>query len=244
MTRVLLVVLAAACAPPRATPSPGPIPADASQLVLVTSPGWDDVHATVRRYQREGGLWREVGAPIPAVLGRSGLAWGRGLHGDGAPAGRTGPVKVEGDGRSTAGVFRLGAVYGRDPAAPAGSVVPYTPLTATWRCVDDPASTHYNRVLDEAPVAKDWSSAEDMWATGSLYDLVVLVDHNDPPIAKRGSCIFLHVWRSAGDPTAGCTAMAKPALAELISWLRPGQAVYLALPEAERVGLRGRWRLP
>ena len=244
MTRVLLVVLAAACAPPRATPSPGPIPADASQLVLVTSPGWDDVHATVRRYQREGGAWRAVGEPIPAVLGRSGLAWGRGLHGDGAPAGRSGPVKEEGDGKSTAGVFRLGAVYGRDQTPPAGSVAPYTPLGATWRCVDDPASRHYNRVLDEAGVDKDWASAEDMWAIGSPYDLVVWVDHNDPPLARRGSCIFLHVWRSADDPTAGCTAMPKAALAELIAWLRPGQAVIAALPEGERADLQQSWRLP
>ena len=39
-----------------------------------------------------------------AILGYAGAAWGRGLHGDGAPAGRSGPVKREGDGRSPAGI--------------------------------------------------------------------------------------------------------------------------------------------
>src|SRR5262249_47021952 len=45
-----------------------------------------------------------------------------------------------------------------------------------------------------------------------------------------GSCIFLHVWRDAASPTVGCTAMAKPALAELLAWLDP-DALLVVLPE-------------
>src|SRR3712207_8482067 len=39
----------------------------------------------------------------------------------------------------------------------------------------------------------------------------------------RGSCIFLHVWRGPRSSTAGCTAMAEPALAELLRWLDPAR---------------------
>jgi L,D-peptidoglycan transpeptidase YkuD (ErfK/YbiS/YcfS/YnhG family) len=238
-----------AAAPPTApsaldTVAATPLPAAATQLVLVTAVGWDETRATLRRYEREGTGWRAVGGEVPAVLGRTGLAWGRGLHGDGAPAGRGGPVKKEGDGRSTAGVFRLGEARGREPAAPPGTKVPYARLSESWRCVDDPRSRQYNRVLDSTGIAKDWASAEDMWAVGALYDLLVVVDHNTPPVAGAGSCIFLHVWRGPERPTAGCTAMPRDALADLIAWLRPGEAFYVALPAEELADLRQSWRLP
>jgi L,D-peptidoglycan transpeptidase YkuD (ErfK/YbiS/YcfS/YnhG family) len=243
------LALACACAAKSAAPPPppapaSPIPAAATQLVLVTATDWDVTPATLRRYEREGDRWRAVGGEIPAVLGRSGLAWGKGLHGEGAPAGRTGPVKKEGDGRSTAGIFRLGAVYGREPAAPVGTHAAYTPLTESWRCVDDPKSQYYNRVLDSAGLAMDWSSAEDMWGIGPLYDLLVVIEHNVPAAPGAGSCIFLHVWQSQEAPTAGCAAIAKPSLSELIAWLRPNEAIYVALPAAEAAALKQGWRLP
>jgi L,D-peptidoglycan transpeptidase YkuD (ErfK/YbiS/YcfS/YnhG family) len=85
-----------------------------------------------------------------------------------------------------------------------------------------------------------------------LYAWVVEVDHNAashaahdaaPPVPGGGSCIFLHVWDGPGSVTAGCTAMAEPALAASIAWLRPG-AVYVLLPRDEHAALAGAWQLP
>ena len=74
------------------------------QLVLVVTESFDDNQARMRRFERSGtGVWRPAGDDVAVTLGKNGLAWGRGLHGQ-TPLG-PGPVKVEGDGRSPAGVF-------------------------------------------------------------------------------------------------------------------------------------------
>src|SRR5437016_550418 len=82
--------------------------ATARQLVVVRSADWQATSGELRRYQRREAGWSEVGDPAPVTLGRSGLAWGRGLHG--APPGR--PIKREGDGRAPAGAFALTASFG------------------------------------------------------------------------------------------------------------------------------------
>lgn len=224
-----------------------PLLADAPQLVLGTSAGWDDRSVTLQRYERRAGVWVAVGEPVPGVLGRSGAAWGRGLHGAGAPAERTGPIKQEGDGRSPAGAFRILRAFGYDDATPEPGALPYQRVDASWRCVDDAASTHYNDVLDADGVTVDWASAEEMRRGDDLYRWVIEIDHNaasgDAPVPRGGSCIFFHVWSGPDGATAGCTAMAEPDITALLAWLRPG-AVYVLLPEAERAALAAAWGLP
>jgi L,D-peptidoglycan transpeptidase YkuD (ErfK/YbiS/YcfS/YnhG family) len=227
----LAVLLVAACGAAR-----GPIPRTTTRLVVVTTPGWEATTGELRRYERHGDLWQTVGAPVPVVVGHTGLAWGRGLHGDGAPTGRSGVVKREGDGRSPAGVFRLGQVYTTDADPPAGATV----LTDAHRCVDDPAHADYNRIVDGPPT---WKSAEVMRRPDGLYRFVVVVDHNVPAVPQAGSCIFLHVWGGPESPTVGCTAMPADSLAELIGWMDPS-TVFVLLPTAEQVALRSAWRLP
>ena len=107
-------------------------------------------------------------------------------------------------------------------------------------------SRHYNLVVDRGGVRDvDWKSSERMRAVEG-YRWGVVVAHNaDPPLAGRGSCIFLHIWAGPDKGTAGCTAMAQPNLEELLRWLdarkRP---VLVQLPEGEYARLRGAWRLP
>src|SRR5689334_18043143 len=52
----------------------------AGQLVLVTTPGWDAPAGQLRRFERDGAGWREVGAPVAVTIGRAGAAWGLGLN--------------------------------------------------------------------------------------------------------------------------------------------------------------------
>jgi hypothetical protein len=224
-------------------PSAAPIPADIAQVLLVTTPSWTGAQGTLVRFERApGGPWATVGSAVPVAMGRAGLGWGRGLHGAGPPAGCDGPTKHEGDGRSPAGVFALGAVYG-DTAGAGG--FDYTLLTATWRCPDDPASAFYNQVLDSATVTPDWSSAETMLRPDGLYHWVVFVEHNTgPPLPGAGSCIFIHVWSGPASTTAGCTAMALPALEGVLPWLDPPHAVEVALPQPVYEAVRAEWQLP
>ncbi|MFL5581978.1 MAG: L,D-transpeptidase [Gemmatimonadaceae bacterium] len=232
---------------PAAAPSADARPAalaPAGQLLVVTTPTWDATGGTLRRYARDaGGAWRAEGAPVPVVVGRTGLAWGVGVAPDVAGE----PAKHEGDGKSPAGAFPLETAFGfASGASVAGTRLPYLPLVETTECVDDTASTHYNAIVDRREVARvDWSSSERMRSIG-LYRLGVLVDYNaGPAVAGRGSCIFLHVWSGPSSSTAGCTAMAEPALAEIVRWLDPARRPALVqLTEAAYARRRAAWGLP
>ncbi|HVO10670.1 MAG TPA: L,D-transpeptidase family protein [Vicinamibacteria bacterium] len=226
------------------SPAASPVPTNARQMVLAIAAGWDATSATLRAYERPSAdaRWREVGPAFPASLGRSGLAWGRGLQ----PAGLPGPQKREGDGRSPAGVFDLRLVTGYAEAPPPGSRLPYRPAGASLLCVDDPRSPHYNSLVDARAVPRDWSSAEEMRRDDALYRYVVWVGHNDRPVEPGGgSCIFLHLRASPQAVTAGCTAFELPAMQRLLRWLDPAaRPVLVQLPESERRARGVGWGLP
>jgi D-alanyl-D-alanine dipeptidase len=225
----------------------GPIPAASRLLLTSSSAGWKATDTALALWQRAGAgePWTKVRA-WKGSLGHAGLAWGAGLHGAGAPAGHAGPVKREGDGKSPAGVFALGDTFGYGAAPPARAATPYTQVDDHWYCVDDPASTHYNRIVDARGVGrKDWSSAEEMRRKDVQYTWVIDVAHNRDAVAERGSCIFLHVWRSPGSVTTGCTAMEETAITALLADLDPARVpVLVQLPAAEYDALAAAWQLP
>ncbi len=218
--------------------------AQARQLVLVVTPSWDAPAGTLRAYYRgmAGADWGQALPEIPVNVGRSGLAWGRGLSG--GPRG-DGPAKREGDGRAPAGIFALPGAFA-EPGAPGSRAFSVRPSSPSLVCVDDVASAHYNRVVDAAATPRDWNSAEEMQRPDGLYRQVVLVDHNvSPTTPGAGSCIFLHIWRGPDRPTAGCTSMDPAALEALVAWLDAGAApVLVQLPEVDYQRLREVWRLP
>ncbi len=224
--------------------------AQSRQLLVVTTKDWNAVDGQLLRYERAAGqAWRPVGEKVPVVVGRNGLAWGRGLHGD--PAGlanASDPIKKEGDGRSPAGIFSLSSAFGYASREQAAKVkLPYVQATKTLECVDDSQSLNYNRVLERGSVAQpDWKSSEQMRRDDELYRWGVVVDHNaNPPQAGCGSCIFLHIWQGAGKGTAGCTAMESARIEALLSWLDPQKKpLIVQLPRAEFERFRDLWGLP
>lgn len=252
-----LVIVASACARGAVTtPTPMPVPvtsatpsptpaSGALQLVLVTTPAWDSTSGTLRRYEREDAVrpWREVGSPIPIVVGQTGLAWDDALGL--AAAGE--PLKREGDGKSPAGAFSLDTAFGFSSGQILPWVrLPYLQLRPTTECVDDVRSTHYNTIVDRGLVPRvDWTSAERMRQIDQ-YAFGVHVAYNaSPPRAGRGSCIFLHIWAGPSSVTAGCTAMEASALESLLRWLAPERRPMLVqLPEFAARRLRRSWGLP
>ncbi|QRM18979.1 hypothetical protein GBK02_06025 [Dechloromonas sp. TW-R-39-2] len=218
-----------------------PIPADCRQILLCLAPTWDAQDGRLQCFERlPGGAWKPEGEALPVTLGRNGLAWGRGRH----PA-MSGLAKQEGDGRAPAGVFSISAVFGYAPAACVNGL-PYLSAHPGLRCVDDPASAHYNCLVDQASCAVDWTSSEAMLRSDARYELGAVVAHNaDAPKAGCGSCIFLHVWEAPGVPTAGCTAMALADMRRIVAWLEGAAApVLLQLPSQAYASLRADWALP
>jgi len=242
----LLVGLAAPLRIHAGTPAPL---AGSRQMVVVTTPGWNDVAGTLQKYERANprGKWTAVGKPFAVVVGKNGLGWGTGIAPVPSQAqDASDPVKKEGDGKAPAGVFKLRTAFGYAPERLPGSRMPYVSLTPSVECVDDTHSTFYNRVLDRGTVAADWNSSEHMLRTDELYRWGVVVDHNsDPPAPGAGSCIFLHIWRGPGQGTVGCTAMPREQIESLLGWLDPEQAPLLVqLPAEQYKRLRSRWKLP
>jgi D-alanyl-D-alanine dipeptidase len=221
-----------------------PLLSTARQLILVVTPGWDDVQGQLRRFERAaaGQPWRPVGEVGTVVVGRHGTAWDP-LASPAVP----GPQKAEGDGRSPAGVFSLGTAFGYAPAAEASWLkLPYLPVVEGLECVDDPASSVYNQLVDRRRVqAPDWNSSEKMREVGEAYRWGVVVNYNIPAVATRGSCIFLHIGGEGGRGTAGCTAMPAADLHAVMAWLDPKAApVLVQLPSAAYERLKGEWALP
>lgn len=223
--------------------------AKSTELIVVTTSDWNSSQATLRRYSRSNrrAHWNAMGEPITVVVGKNGLAWGRGILGANTQLGQPGdPIKKEGDGRAPAGVFRLSKAFGYAPQEQPGWKMPYVNLTSSIECVDDSASKFYNQIIDRSTVTPDWNSSEQMLRPDDLYRWGVLVEHNSTPAqAGAGSCIFMHIWRGPGQPTVGCTAMPQADLESLIGWLNPARTPLLVqLPIAEYDKLRKIWRWP
>jgi L,D-peptidoglycan transpeptidase YkuD (ErfK/YbiS/YcfS/YnhG family) len=245
----LAAVLLAGSVPAVAVEQAAPAPQswrDARQLVLVVTEGWDATTGTLQRFEIRDGRWHAVAAAAPVSVGRNGAAWGLGLH----PAQSEGPQKQEGDGRAPAGVFTLGEAFGY--AAKLDTAMPYRPMQATSYCIDVPDSPLYNRIIDtrtEGEAAAKGSTEPmrlDLHNKGDVrYREGLVIGHNPTATPRAGSCIFAHLWRTPGEPTAGCTAMATETMDSVLAWLRPdARPVFVLLPRAEYARLTRDWQLP
>lgn len=223
------------------------VPSSARQLLVGIAPTWNSYRATMQCYEREDerSAWKPAFKNAwPILLGKNGLAWGRGIFV--APE-NSGPTKKEKDGRAPAGIFKLGSVYGYQPAPPDGTRWPYVQVGPYDAWIDDPKLPHYNEhVRVEAGKIPDWFEGQKMRLGDRAYRWLVDIRHNEEPAEPGyGSAIFFHVRRGEDRPTAGCTSMAVEDLEAVIRWLRPdAKPCYVLLPEAEFNRLREAWKLP
>lgn len=125
--------------------------------------------------------------------------------------------KREGDGATPAGRFALRRLlYRPDRLAPPTCILPTAALTPSDGWCDDPAEIAYNRAVALPYPA----SCENLWRNDTVYDLILVVGHNDgPPSAGAGSAIFVHCGRPDYAPTAGCIAFAPADLQTLLGLL-------------------------
>jgi L,D-peptidoglycan transpeptidase YkuD (ErfK/YbiS/YcfS/YnhG family) len=152
-----------------------------------------------------------AGRDLPCAVGRGGI----------------GLSKREGDGVTPAGVHKIvGLLYRPDRIAKVDLPDWALPIGVNDIWSDDPTDPDYN-LLCRAPHP---FGHEKLRRSDPLYDMILLTNYNWPYAkAGAGSAIFLHVWRKARHPTAGCVAFAKSDLMWVAQRLRPASRVIIQL---------------
>ncbi|MDD5349359.1 MAG: hypothetical protein PHQ12_04025 [Chthoniobacteraceae bacterium] len=241
---VSLCALLSPLLPPSAARAGAALDPEVRQLIVTVAPGWNAPSGKLLALERgPSGTWTPALGPIPVLLGKNGLAWGRGILG----THETGLHKQERDARAPAGVFRLGTIYTYDDALPKGADYPFHTVTTADAWVDDPALPQYNRFVTVNPQnPPPWFEKEKMRHNDFAYRWLVEIRHNaDPPVPGAGSAIFFHIRRGATRPTWGCTSMAEKDLVSLIRWLRAAERpAYALLPWEEYRHKWAAWGLP
>ncbi|MBI3507179.1 MAG: L,D-transpeptidase family protein [Proteobacteria bacterium] len=135
----------------------------------------------------------------------------------------SGDAKREGDGATPAGTWKLRAGFWRaDRLGKPPGPLEFRAIGPGMYWDDDPASPSYNTLQAGGPA----DHPERLMRADGVYDIVVPLGFNDDPIvAGRGSAIFLHVARPGYTPTAGCVALARDDLVELLGRLDAGPVI-------------------
>ncbi len=136
-----------------------------------------------------GGRLRVGNRVIRCAIGRNGI---------------TSPGR-EGDGATPAGTFPFRHVlYRSDRGQRPSTALRATPIGPRDGWCDESTDPAYNR-----PVRLPYpASAENLARRDRLYDVVVVLGHNDAPVIPGlGSAIFMHVARPDFGPTLGCIAL-------------------------------------
>lgn len=191
------------------------------QLLVVTSSSWSTTYATLRAYQKTSGRWRLVMGPVPARVGYHGMRpyWKR----------------VQGDGTTPAGTFRITSAFGirADP----GTELPYWRIRSRdqwW--VGDRRSRYYNQPrwgfrggFRRTTAGVDGS--ERLIDYPTQYAYAAVVDFNRPhPVVGRGSGIFLHV--NGRGSTAGCVSVSRADMVRILRWLDPARTPRITIAPA------------
>jgi L,D-peptidoglycan transpeptidase YkuD (ErfK/YbiS/YcfS/YnhG family) len=131
--------------------------------------------------------------------------------------------KREGDGASPIGAWPIRRVlYRPDKGPPPKTALPVEALRREDGWCDAPLDPAYNRPVK----LPHGTSAERMWRDDHLYDLVVILGHNDDPVVPgAGSAIFAHLAKPDYSPTEGCVALARADMEALLAEAKPGDVL-------------------
>jgi L,D-peptidoglycan transpeptidase YkuD (ErfK/YbiS/YcfS/YnhG family) len=217
-----LALLPGVSAAASALPVPEERVGDARQVIVVTAPKWSATEGTLATYEKRGGTWQVVQPSMRTQLGYGGL-----VRGD---------KRRQGTGTTPTGVYEILNGFGRKPDP--GTKLDYTQVDRNDAWPYNPKVPSTYNVFQN--VDRSWKSyggyVEHLWDMGYQYDYVAVLDYNlpegpistgakgvrrsaEPPDTRRGGGIFLHV--DNGKKTAGCIAIKKKEMREIMQWLDP-----------------------
>ncbi len=133
--------------------------------------------------------------------------------------------KREGDGGTPRGTFRALRLWWRADRSPRPATgLPVRPIGANDAWCEDPADRRYNRPIRMAA----GQPGDRLRREDHLYDFIIEIDHNARPrVAGRGSAVFVHVAKPGLAPTAGCVAMPKARLRQLLKKIGRGTRIVI-----------------
>jgi L,D-peptidoglycan transpeptidase YkuD (ErfK/YbiS/YcfS/YnhG family) len=153
--------------------------------------------------EKEGKNWVLKFDPVEVGIGKNGFA----------P-----PLdKLEGDGKSPTGIFRLGKLYSYEKRL--NTLLENQQVTTKDKWIDDPNSKDYNTYVKGATKAKSY---ENLLLKNDAYKYCLVIEYNTNPIVKgKGSAIFFHLGVKKPYFTAGCVAIDEEKMKLVVNWLDP-----------------------
>jgi L,D-peptidoglycan transpeptidase YkuD (ErfK/YbiS/YcfS/YnhG family) len=126
--------------------------------------------------------------------------------------------KKEGDNITPEGTFKIIRVYYRlDKIKNITTLIKKKEIRKNIGWCDDPVSNSYNKEIK----LPSRFGHEKLYRKDNLYDLILVLNYNTNPIIKnKGSAIFIHIAKKNYEPTAGCVALKKKDLVELLKKIK------------------------
>jgi L,D-peptidoglycan transpeptidase YkuD (ErfK/YbiS/YcfS/YnhG family) len=127
--------------------------------------------------------------------------------------------KLESDGKSPTGIFKLGKLFSYEKQNKTRLENQQTTKEDKW--IDDPNSADYNKFVRGFTTAK---SFENLLLKSNAYKYCIVIVYNTNPIIKvKGSAIFFHLGIKEPYFTSGCVAIKEEYMKLMVNWLDPKQ---------------------
>lgn len=175
------------------------------QLLVVYNKKPESFAAVFVVLEKKDNKWVVKQEPVAAGIGKNGFALPN--------------QKIEGDGKSPTGIFRLGKLFSYEKQTK--TLLENQQTTKDDKWIDDPNSSDYNRHIVGPTNAKSY---ENLLLNTDVYKYCLVIEYNTNPVVKgKGSAIFLHLSVKENSFTAGCVAIKEDYMKSMVNWLDPQQ---------------------
>ena len=175
------------------------------QLLLVYNVQPESYTAVFVALEKKENNWVVKQGSIEAGIGKNGFA---------LPF-----YKVEGDGKSPTGIYRLGKLFSYEKQT--NTLLENQQTTKDDKWIDDVNSADYNKHIRGATEAKSY---ENLLMNTDAYKYCMVIEYNTNPVIKgKGSAIFFHLALKPASFTAGCVAIKEEYMKLMVNWLDPKQ---------------------
>jgi L,D-peptidoglycan transpeptidase YkuD (ErfK/YbiS/YcfS/YnhG family) len=205
----LLAVLVAGVLPMATVTAAGPAaayPRTADQLGAFRTSSPTATVGQLRAYDRVNGAWKLRIGPVTARVGAAGIG-----------------QASEGSTRTPAGDYSMTETFGRK--ANPGTKMPYFKATTKDWWDGNTTSPTYNQHVWRT--TSPGGASENLYYAGTVYDYAAVIGYNLDGTPGAGSAFFVHV--SNGKPTAGCVAVSRSTMVQLMRWLDPAKNPWIRI---------------